>query len=87
MELEFKPNQKVELGRFKGLGEMNPSQLKETTMNPETRSLARITLPDSLDELTEIRPAELIETLMGKRAELRFRFIQENAKFAEALDV
>lgn len=87
MELEFKPNQKVELSRFKGLGEMNPSQLKETTMNPETRSLARITLPDSMDELTEEKPAELIETLMGKKAEHRYRFIQENAKFAEDLDV
>ncbi len=87
MQLEFRPGQKVELGRFKGLGEMNPGQLKETTMNPETRSLARITLPDSLDELTEARPAELIETLMGKRADLRFRFIQDNAKFAETLDV
>lgn len=87
MELEFKPNQKVELSRFKGLGEMNPSQLKETTMNPKTRSLARITLPDSMDELTEEKPAELIETLMGKKAEHRYRFIQENAKFAEELDV
>ena len=87
MELEFKPNQKVELSRFKGLGEMNPSQLKETTMNPETRSLARITLPDSMDELTEEKPAELIETLMGKKAEHRYRFIQENAKFADDLDV
>lgn len=87
MEVEFKPNQKVELSRFKGLGEMNPSQLKETTMNPETRTLARITLPDSIDELTEAKPAELIDTLMGKKAEHRFRFIQENAHFAEELDV
>jgi topoisomerase-4 subunit B len=87
MEVEFKPNQKVELSRFKGLGEMNPSQLKETTMSPETRTLARITLPDSIDELTEIKPAELIDTLMGKKAEHRFRFIQENAHFAEELDV
>ena len=87
MELEFKPNQKVELSRFKGLGEMNPGQLKETTMNPETRTLARITLPDSIDELTEAKPAELIDTLMGKKAEHRFRFIQENAHFAEELDV
>ena len=87
MELEFKPNQKVELSRFKGLGEMNPGQLKETTMNPESRTLARITLPDSIDELTEVKPAELIDTLMGKKAEHRFRFIQENAHFAEELDV
>eukprot|EP00903_Cladosiphon_okamuranus_P003433 g3431.t1 len=87
MENEFKSNQKVELSRFKGLGEMNPSQLKETTMNPETRTLARITLPDSIDELTEVKPAELIDTLMGKKAEHRFRFIQENAHFAEELDI
>jgi topoisomerase-4 subunit B len=87
MESEFKPNEKIELGRFKGLGEMNPSQLKETTMDPATRILARITLPDSIDELTEIKPAELIETLMGKKAEHRFRFIQENAHFADDLDI
>ena len=87
LEAEFKPNQKVEVGRFKGLGEMNPAQLKETTMDPSTRTLARITLPDSLDELTEMKPAELIDTLMGKKAEHRFRFIQENAQFADELDV
>ena len=83
----FKPNQKVEMTRFKGLGEMNPGQLKETTMNPATRTLARVTLPDSMDELTEMKPAELINTLMGKKAELRFRFIQENAAFVEDLDI
>ena len=87
MAQEFKANQKVEVGRFKGLGEMNPAHLKETTMDPKTRTLARITLPDSMDELTELRPAELIDTLMGKKAEHRFRFIQENAHFAEDLDV
>ncbi|MGB1068865.1 MAG: DNA topoisomerase IV subunit B [Henriciella sp.] len=84
---EFKANQSVDMGRFKGLGEMNPGQLKETTMDPLTRTLARITLPDSIDELTEVRPAELIETLMGKRPEHRFQFIHENAKFAEELDI
>ncbi|MEM8616161.1 MAG: toprim domain-containing protein, partial [Pseudomonadota bacterium] len=84
---EFKRTEKVEIGRFKGLGEMNPSQLKETTMDPATRTLARITLPDSIDELTEIKPAELIDTLMGKKAEHRFRFIQENAHFADDLDI
>jgi topoisomerase-4 subunit B len=87
LEKEFRPNQKVDVARFKGLGEMNPGQLKETTMHPGTRTLARITLPDSLDELTEMKPAELIETLMGRKAEHRFRFIQENAHFAEDLDV
>ncbi|MFN7179438.1 DNA topoisomerase IV subunit B [Hyphomonas sp.] len=83
----FKGNQKIELTRFKGLGEMNPAQLKETTMNPASRTLARVTLPDSMDELTEMKPAELINTLMGKKAELRFRFIQENAAFVEELDI
>ena len=87
MKAHFKPNQKVEMTRFKGLGEMNPGQLKETTMNPATRTLARVTLPDSMDELTEMKPSELINTLMGKKAELRFRFIQENAAFVEDLDI
>ena len=81
------PNQKVDMTRFKGLGEMNPSQLKETTMNPATRTLARITLPDSLDELTELKPGDLINTLMGKKAETRFKFIQENAAFVDDLDI
>lgn len=84
---EFKPGTSVDVGRFKGLGEMNPGQLKETTMNPATRTLARVTLPDRFDELTEVNPADLIETLMGRRAELRYRFIQENAHFVEELDV
>ena len=87
LQSEFKPNQNVDMMRFKGLGEMNPAQLKETTMNPATRTLARITLPDSIDELTELKPAELVDTLMGKKAEHRFRFIQENAQFVQELDV
>jgi topoisomerase-4 subunit B len=74
---------KPEVGRFKGLGEMMPAQLKETTMDPKTRSLARISLPRA-EELV----AELVEALMGKKPELRFRFIQENAEFAsDDLDV
>ena len=87
MKEHFKGNQKVDMTRFKGLGEMNPAQLKETTMNPASRTLARVTLPATMDELTEMRPAELINTLMGKKAELRFRFIQENAAFVEELDI
>ena len=83
----FKGNQKIDLTRFKGLGEMNPAQLKETTMNPASRVLARVTLPDSMDELTEMKPADLINTLMGKKAELRFKFIQDNAAFVETLDI
>jgi topoisomerase-4 subunit B len=74
---------KPEIGRFKGLGEMMPAQLKETTMDPKTRSMARISLPRAEESV-----AELVETLMGRKPEGRFRFIQENAEFAaEDLDV
>jgi topoisomerase-4 subunit B len=79
---EFK-GKKPDIGRFKGLGEMMPAQLKDTTMSPATRTLARVTLPRA-EELV----ADLVETLMGRKPELRFRFIQENAPFAQAdLDV
>jgi topoisomerase IV subunit B len=87
LEREFKPNQKVEIGRFKGLGEMNPTQLKETTMNPDTRMLARVTLPRTDEERAERRPAELVEALMGRKPELRYQFIQDNAQFAGELDI
>jgi topoisomerase-4 subunit B len=74
---------KVELGRFKGLGEMMASQLKETTMDPKKRTLARVTLPASEEDIED-----LVERLMGKKADARFRFIQDNARFAVAdLDV
>ena len=79
---EFK-GKKPEIGRFKGLGEMMPAQLKETTMDPARRTLARVILPRSEEAV-----ADLVEALMGRRAELRFRFIQENAEFAmDDLDV
>ncbi|MGY4799914.1 DNA topoisomerase IV subunit B [Teichococcus aerofrigidensis] len=71
----FKPNQKVEVSRFKGLGEMPPASLKETTMDPRKRTLLRVVLPSEERAAT----SELIEALMGRRPELRFRFIQENA--------
>jgi topoisomerase-4 subunit B len=70
---------KPEVGRFKGLGEMMPAQLKETTMDPATRTLARVSLPDG-----EATVNDLVETLMGRKPELRFRFIQDNAEFAAA---
>ena len=74
---------KTEIGRFKGLGEMMAAQLKETTMDPRKRTLARVTLPESEDEI-----ADLVERLMGRKAEARFQFIQDNAKFAASeLDV
>jgi topoisomerase-4 subunit B len=70
---------KPEMSRFKGLGEMMPAQLKETTMDPSSRTLARVTLPRA-EEVVE----DLVEALMGRKPELRFRFIQENAEFAAA---
>jgi len=74
---------KPEISRFKGLGEMMPAQLKETTMDPKTRTLARVSLPRD-----EGQVSDLVETLMGRKPELRFRFIQENAEFAaEDLDL
>ncbi|MFQ5621929.1 MAG: DNA topoisomerase IV subunit B [Paracoccaceae bacterium] len=74
---------KIEVSRFKGLGEMNPGQLKETTMNPATRTLIRVSVDD--DEPGET--GTLVERLMGKKPELRFQYIQENARFVEGLDV
>ncbi|PZO54905.1 MAG: DNA topoisomerase IV subunit B [Alphaproteobacteria bacterium] len=79
---EFK-GRKVDISRFKGLGEMMPADLKDTTMNPATRTLARVVLDDTGAPDFEI----LIETLMGKKAELRFNYIQANAKFVEDVDV
>jgi topoisomerase-4 subunit B len=79
---DFAGRGKIEISRFKGLGEMMPAQLKETTMDPATRTLARITLADAERADT----ADLIETLMGRKAELRYQYIQEHAAFAE-LDV
>ena len=79
MKTIFNSNAKVDISRFKGLGEMNPAQLKSTTMNHKSRQLARITV-----DREEIMTTEsLVETLMGKRADLRFEFIQEHAKFLD----
>ncbi|NJC33024.1 topoisomerase-4 subunit B [Sphingomonas jejuensis] len=73
---EFK-GKKVEVARFKGLGEMNPGQLRETTMDPKSRSMLRITLPQEYEERAGVR--DLVDRLMGKSPEHRFRFIQDNA--------
>ena len=104
MESVFKGKNKVEVSRFKGLGEMPAAQLKETTMDPKSRILLRVTLPDAMAALG-INPAEisevedkveqedhndiddLVQRLMGKNAEARFRFIQDNAQFVEDIDV
>ena len=73
---EFK-GKKVEVSRFKGLGEMNPQQLKETTMDPATRQLLRITLPQEYEERAGVK--DLVDRLMGNNPAHRFAFIQENA--------
>jgi topoisomerase-4 subunit B len=82
---EFK-GKKVEVARFKGLGEMNPIQLRETTMDPKTRTLIRVTLPQEYEERSGVR--DLVERLMGKNPEHRFAFIQANAAHLdeEAID-
>ncbi len=80
----FRAGSKVEISRFKGLGEMMPAQLKETTMRPGHRTLVRVEIADEEIAATE----NLFERLMGKKPELRFQFIQENAQFAaEAIDI
>jgi len=68
---------KVEVSRFKGLGEMNPSQLRETTMDPKTRGLIRITLPADYEDRAAVK--DLVDRLMGRNPEHRFHFIQANA--------
>ena len=74
---------KIDVQRFKGLGEMDAKDLKDTTMNPETRKLIRVTIDE--DEPGET--GDLVERLMGKKPELRFQYISENARFVEELDV
>ena len=74
---------KIDVQRFKGLGEMDAKDLKDTTMNPNTRKLIRVSIDD--DEGGET--GDLVERLMGKKPELRFEYIQENARFVEELDV
>ena len=85
LKKEFRANAQVEIGRFKGLGEMMAAQLKETTMDPKKRTLLRVKLVEADDKATK----KSVERLMGNKAELRFEFIQERAEFAseEMLDV
>ena len=82
---EFK-GKKVDVARFKGLGEMNPQQLRETTMDPKSRTLIRITLPQEYEERAVVR--DLVDRLMGRNPEHRFAFIQANASALdeEAID-
>ncbi len=88
MATTFKGAGKVELSRFKGLGEMPASQLKETTMDPTRRTLLRVQVPDRAHDPDAARDTtDLVERLMGRKPELRFAFIQENARFVRDLDV
>lgn len=85
-----KANQKPDISRFKGLGEMSALQLKETTMDKNNRVLLRVVIPtanteEARDEAFETR--RQVERLMGKDPEQRFKFIIERAKFAEDLDI
>jgi topoisomerase-4 subunit B len=85
MKKEFHANAKVEVSRFKGLGEMMPAQLKETTMDPSKRTLLRVVVVEDEKKNTD----SAVERLMGNKPEARFAFIQEKAEFAkeEMLDV
>ncbi|MBU1281532.1 MAG: type IIA DNA topoisomerase subunit B [Alphaproteobacteria bacterium] len=74
---------KIDVQRFKGLGEMDAKDLKETTMDPKSRKLIRVTIQEDFPGET----ADLVERLMGKKPELRYQYIQENAQFVEELDV
>jgi topoisomerase-4 subunit B len=101
MKTVFKDKKKIDISRFKGLGEMPAAQLKETTMNPQSRTLLRVTLPHAMAALgitSEILPEkgknsdtpevdDLIERLMGKNADARFQFIQQNAEFVQDIDI
>src|SRR5262249_4806057 len=79
LKKEFHANAHVEIGRFKGLGEMMAAQLKETTMDPKKRTLLRVKVVESDDKATK----KSVERLMGNKAEARFEFIQERAEFAD----
>ncbi|WP_041376081.1 DNA topoisomerase IV subunit B [Polymorphum gilvum] len=79
----FKGRSKIEIGRFKGLGEMMPAQLKETTMAPDKRTLMRV----MVEEEDEAETRSAVERLMGNKPEARFSFIQEHAEFAHDLDI
>jgi len=89
LKTEFRENAKVEISRFKGLGEMPAAQLRDTTMNPAKRTLLKVIVPDrdAANDAAVKATAELVECLMGRKPELRFAFIQEHAKFVDNLDV
>nr|MBC8241113.1 type IIA DNA topoisomerase subunit B [Alphaproteobacteria bacterium] len=82
MASDFQGRGKVDISRFKGLGEMPPAQLKQTTMDPAKRTLLRVVLPEDNGETTD-----LVEQLMGRKADARYRYIQDNARFVTDLDI
>ena len=88
----FKSKKKVDISRFKGLGEMPPTQLRDTTMALASRTLLQVTLTDAGGEQVQglegrRDSSDLVDRLMGKKPETRLAFIQENAKFAQNLDI
>jgi topoisomerase-4 subunit B len=83
LKREFAANAKVEVSRFKGLGEMNAPQLKETTMDPAKRTLLRVEIADG----DKVVVSDAVSALMGSKPEARYRFIQERAAFATDLDI
>jgi topoisomerase-4 subunit B len=80
---EFAGRGKVEISRFKGLGEMPPAQLRETTMDPKRRTLLQVTIPMGAEVATALR----VEALMGRKPESRLKFIQDHAGLVAELDV
>lgn len=83
LKTTFTGRGKIEIGRFKGLGEMRSDQLKETTMDPKHRTLLRVDIDNDESESTK----DVVDELMGTKPEARFHFIQENAAFAHDLDI
>ena len=98
LETTFAGRGKIDISRFKGLGEMPPAQLKETTMNPVSRTLLKVVLPEG-ENVHLVRKkgrptknkkgstADLVERLMGRKPEQRLKFIQQNAEKVDYVDV
>ena len=88
MKKEFSGRGKIEISRFKGLGEMPAAQLKETTMDPARRALDHVIVPDPKKQEKEAKEtAKIVEHLMGRKPELRFAFIQKHAAEVDDLDI